>query len=67
MKENDDTTIFDMNKSEIVEIRSYFLNGKLIHQINNQDCGSPFYDEYLLGEQKRITSEFASIRKSRLQ
>jgi hypothetical protein len=52
----------DTEQSEIIEDRSYFKDGKLIHQINNQDCGSPFTDEYLLVEQKRLITDFDSIK-----
>ena len=61
MKENNDTEAFDFDKSEIIEDRSYFENGKLLHQINNQDCGSPFADDYLLEEQKRIKNYFDKL------
>ncbi len=61
MKENNDTEAFDFEKSEIVEDRSYFENGKLLHQLNNQDCGSPFADDYLLEEQKRIKTGFEKL------
>lgn len=61
MKENNDTEAFDIDKSEIIEDRSYFDNGKLLHQINNQDCGSPFADDYLLEEQKRIKTDFDKL------
>lgn len=63
MKENNDTEAFDFDKSEIIEDRSYFENGKLLHQINNQDCGSPFADDYLLEEQKRIKEDFDRLIK----
>jgi hypothetical protein len=63
MKENNDTEAFDFEKSEIVEDRSYFENGKLLHQLSNQDCGSPFADEYLLEEQKRIKTDFEKLIK----
>ena len=63
MKENQDTEAFDFDKSEIIEDRSYFENGNLIHQINNQDCGSPFADDYLLEEQKRIKEDFDRLIK----
>ena len=63
MKEMNDTETFDFEKSEIVEDRSYFDNGKLLHQLNNQDCGSPFADDYLLGEQKRIKTDFEKLIK----
>jgi predicted nuclease with TOPRIM domain len=47
MKENNDSEVFDIEKSEITENRSYFINGKLIHQTNNLDCGSPTADEQI--------------------
>lgn len=63
MKEMKDTETFDFEKSEIIEDRSYFENGKLLHQLNNQDCGSPFADDYLLEEQKRIKEDFEKLTK----
>jgi hypothetical protein len=63
MKENNDIEAFDFDKSEIIEDRSYFDNGKLLHQINNQDCGSPFADDYVLDEQKRIKTDFDKLIK----
>lgn len=60
-EENQDTEEFDLEKSEIVEDRSYFEEGKLIHQLNNQDCGSPYSKDYLLQEQKRILSDFGKL------
>ena len=63
MKEDNDNQVFDFNKSEISEVRNYFANEKLIHQINNQDCGSPFADDYLLQEQKRILADFGDLTK----
>lgn len=61
MKENNDTEVFDFDKSEIIEDRSYFENGKLVHQINSQDCGAPFANDYLLEEQKRIRADFDKL------
>ena len=61
MKKLNDTAVFDMNKSDITEDRSYFENGILIHQSNNQDCGSPFNESYLKEEQKRIQDEFDAL------
>jgi|SRR5690554_3757895 len=58
MIKNVDTEAFDFDKSEIIEDRSYFKNGKLLHQINNQDCGALFASNYLLEEQKRIQTDF---------
>ena len=63
MKENNDTEAFNFEKSEIFEDRSYFENGKLLHQLNNQDCGSPFAEDYLLEEQKRIKMDFEKLMK----
>lgn len=65
MKENNDTEAFDLEKSKIVEDRSYFYNGKLLHQLNNQNCGSPFADDYLIVEQKRIKANFEKLIKLR--
>lgn len=62
MKENNDNEAFDIKKSEIVENRSYFAHGKLLHQVNNQDCGSPFSKEYLLDEQKRLMPDFERLK-----
>ena len=62
MKENNDNQTFDFEKSEIVEDRSYFEKGKLIHQVNNQDCGSPFSSDYLNTEQKRIMADFDKLK-----
>lgn len=61
MVENGDDEFFDLNKSEIWEDRSYFINEKLVHQISNQDCGSPFTQDYLEDEQKRLISEFKGL------
>lgn len=62
-EENNDTEVFDFEKSEIIEDRSYFANGKLLHQISNQDCGSPFASDYLLVEQERLLTEFKRLLK----
>ena len=62
-EENNDTEEFDFEKSEIIEERSYFNNAKLLHQLNNQDCGSPFANDYLLEEQKRLLTEFEKLIK----
>ena len=59
--ENNDNQTFDFDKSEIVEVRSYFDRGKLIHQVKNQDLDTPFPDEYLLEEQERLTEQFDKL------
>lgn len=61
MLENNDNQVFDFNKSEIEEVRSYFSNQQLIRQINNQDCGSPFAKEYLNEEQSRLNSYYKHL------
>lgn len=63
MNENNDTETFDIDKSEIIEDRSYFSKGELIRQINNQDCGSPFEEEYLKEEQVRLKMEFEKLKE----
>lgn len=63
MKENNDTETFDINESEIIKERSYFENGVLIRQINNQDCGSPFTEDYLKEEQDRLKREFEQLKE----
>jgi len=58
MEEYGDNQVWNIKKAELEENRSYFKNGKLIHQINNQDCGSPFSNEYLKTEGLQIIKEF---------
>jgi hypothetical protein len=55
--------IYDPKKTKIEEDRSYFINEKLIHQINNEDCGSPFAKSYLITEEKRLKTEYKRILK----
>jgi hypothetical protein len=61
MRENNDTEFFGFDLSVIIEDRSYFENGELIHKLESQDCGAPFADEYLLEEQKRIKTNFKKL------
>jgi hypothetical protein len=63
MKESNDDQVFDLAKSVLLDVRSYFKDGKLIHQINNETSGSPFTKAYLLQEQKRLKLNFAKIKK----
>ncbi len=65
MKENNDSEVFDIKKSEITENRSYFINGKLIHQANNQDCGSPTADDYFADEQIRLKNMYNELIKNK--
>lgn len=62
-KENDDTEEFDFDKSEVIEVRSYFNQKKLIHQLNNQDSSLPLTNDYLFEEQKRLINEFEELIK----
>ena len=63
MKELNDNDTFNIDKSDIEETRNYFENGKLINQISNQDCGSPFSEEYLLKQQKEFIYNFNRVLK----
>jgi len=63
MIEMNDTETFNFEKSEIIEVRNYFDIGKLLHQINNQDFGSPFEEKYRHGEEKRIKTNFEKLIK----
>ena len=51
MRELNDSAEFEI---ENIEERNYFINATLVHQSNNQDCGSPFSPAYLMAEQERI-------------
>lgn len=63
MKQSNDDQVFDLAKSVLSDVRSYFKDGKLIHQINNDSSGSPFTKIYLLQEQKRLKLNFVKIKK----
>ena len=62
-KENNDSEVFDIEKSEVTEERSYFKGGNLIHQIVSEDCGSPFAESYLREEEKRILDTYNNLLK----
>lgn len=62
-KEMGDTEVFDIKKSEIMETRSYFQNGKLIHQLESGDCGAPFAEDYLKEEQQKLINNFSELLK----
>ena len=59
---NTDTIPFDIEKAAIMEERSFFENGDLISQINNQDCGAPFAKDYLKKEDTRLKSDFGKLK-----
>lgn len=62
MNESHDTAVFDGDSSEVIVDESYFEKGVLIRQINNQDCGSPFAEDYLKEEGVRLKEEFLRIK-----
>ena len=61
MKKHNDTEAFDFEQSEIIEDRSYFIKGKMVHALVSGDCGSPFNQEYLDEEGKRLKSELKKL------
>jgi len=63
MNKNNDSVVFDIEKAVIIEDLSYFENGNLIRQINNQGSSAPSAKEYLLEEQKRLYSEFEKLNQ----
>jgi hypothetical protein len=63
--ENSDKEVFDIDKSKIIEKRSYFENGKLIYQINNEDNSSPMSNKILNDEQAEIETNFKRVLKIR--
>jgi hypothetical protein len=65
MRENNDDQVFNLEKSEIVEDRSYFEKEKLIHLVNNKGRGFPFGNDYLLIEQKRILADFNKLKTAK--
>lgn len=62
MNANNDDQVFDIKKSELNEIRSYFSDGKLIRQLSNLSTGNS-RPAWLLAEQKRIMDNFTELRK----
>ncbi|MDH4474333.1 MAG: hypothetical protein QE487_17135 [Fluviicola sp.] len=61
MKESNDTEVFDFEKSEILEDRSYFIKGQMVHAIISGDCGAPFNQEFLDQEGKQIIEHFNEL------
>jgi len=48
-------------EGEVFEIKSYFKDGALIHQLDNVDGGHPFSKEYLEAEGASILDEFTVL------
>lgn len=63
MKAAQDTAAFDFDKSTIIEVRSYFDNGKLFYRLNSRNNTSPITAGYLLQEQTRILTDFKRLKK----
>ncbi len=61
MKANEDSEAFDFGSSRIEENRCYFLQGRLAHLLNNQDCGAPFASDFLQEEEKRIKAAYKQL------
>ena len=61
MRESNDGQVFEFERSEINENRSYFDQDRLVHQVNSDDCGSPYTDEYLLLEHGRLMAQFEDL------
>lgn len=61
MKENNDTEVFDFSKATFIEVRNYFENGKLVHQISTEKEESK--DINVSTEQKRISEDYATLIK----
>lgn len=65
MKANNDTEAFDLDKSSITELRSYFENGKLLHQVNHANVVPPNSGNDLVQEQERLREEFETLMELR--
>ncbi|ATN04435.1 hypothetical protein CRN76_02935 [Chryseobacterium indologenes] len=63
MKENSDTEAFDLNKSDIMEIRSYFEKGNLIYTVNNKDTEASFGNDHTQKKEQKISEDFQRLLK----
>ena len=61
MIENNDTEVFNFEKSEISEDRSYFEKGKLFHQIRSDKTAGILSKNDMTQEQKRITENYERL------
>lgn len=43
---------------EVMEDRSYFADGTLLHLLSNQDCGSPWAEDYLQAMEQGLKERF---------
>lgn len=63
MKENKDTETFDPKKATLVETRSYFENGQLLHQIHHNETNDTPASSRQTEEQKRLLEDFQKLVK----
>lgn len=61
MKENKDTEVFNKEASELLDTRSYFIDGVLSHILDNQDCGAPFAASFMIEEDKRLHAAYKRL------
>lgn len=61
MIDNNDTEVFDFERSQISEDRSYFENRQLFHQIRSIKDSEELTRSYLAQEQKRITENYERL------
>lgn len=60
-EDEDGSSTKTVDRSSYIETKSYFKDNKVIHQISNQDCGSPFSETYLQEEYKRILKDYNTL------
>lgn len=58
MKLHDDNEVFDFDKSEIIEYRSYFKKGKLIKQVNEEKYEG---SDFLIDEKRQLKLKFEDL------
>jgi hypothetical protein len=59
-RQNNDKEVFDIDKSEIEEAKSYFQDGEIMVQVYS-DCGAPNDREFEQKEGKRIQTDFGRL------
>lgn len=59
------SVLTENDNKELICNKYYFKGNHLLQIINSQDCGSPFEDDFIKSEEKRIQGIYAEI-KSRL-
>ena len=64
MKENNDNEVFELEKSKMIEDRTYFENGKRFHHTTREtDVYSPFDDKWFREEYKSRIAAFEELMK----